>query len=241
MSLKIQIYTIITSILYGIFIYYFLYLNKKIIYNKNYLIRIIGSLSIMILLTMIFFLILLNINHGYLHIYELIIIVLSYFIIAHKSKKWYNLYGDNMSKRVSKKAKQRLFLFGIPCLLIILYFIGQLFFYTYKIYNLKKEEHKLNELMEELKEEEKDKKTEIEKLNDPDYIARYVRENYSYSKNGEYIIKIKENTNKEEKDLSFTEFILEKIKGFDYDYAYIIAGAIVIIMSFIIISSRKKD
>lgn len=146
-----------------------------------------------------------------------------------------------MSKRVSKKAKQRLFIFGIPCLLIILYFMFQLLFYVYKIYDLKSQQHKLDREYKELKVDEKDLRTEIDKLNDPDYIARYVRENYSYSKNGEYIIKIKDKDKKDEKDLSFTEFIIKKIKGFDYDYAYIIICVIIIVMSFVIISSKKKD
>ena len=146
-----------------------------------------------------------------------------------------------MSKRVSKKAKQRLVLFGIPCLIIILYFMFQLLFYVYKIYDLKSTQHKLDRELNELKVNEKDLRTEIDKLNDPDYIARYVRENYSYSKNGEYIIKIKEDNKKEEKDLSFTEFIIKKIKDFDFDYAYIIAGVIGVIILGVIISSKKKD
>ena len=33
---------------------------------------------------------------------------------------------------------------------------------------------------------------DADKLQDPDYIARYAREKYFYSKDGEYIIKIPE-------------------------------------------------
>ena len=33
-------------------------------------------------------------------------------------------------------------------------------------------------------------KDDIKKLNDPDYVARYAREKYLYSKNGELIIRI---------------------------------------------------
>jgi cell division protein DivIC len=42
---------------------------------------------------------------------------------------------------------------------------------------------------EKLKEEEK-LQSEIIKLQDPDYVARYAREKYLYSKDGEIIIKI---------------------------------------------------
>ena len=37
--------------------------------------------------------------------------------------------------------------------------------------------------------EEEKLNDEIEKLKDPEYIAKYARENFSYSENGEYIIK----------------------------------------------------
>ena len=44
-----------------------------------------------------------------------------------------------------------------------------------------------------LKEDEENLNIELKKLQDPDYIARFARENYLYSKNGEYIIKIQGN------------------------------------------------
>lgn len=87
MSLNIQIKTIILSLLYGIFIYYFLYLNKRILYNKNSFIKIIGTLSMGILLTFLYFLLLKNINNGYFHIYEILLIITSYYLIALKHKK----------------------------------------------------------------------------------------------------------------------------------------------------------
>lgn len=87
MSLIIQIKTIILSLLYGAFIYFFLFFNRKIIYNKNLLIKIIGTLSIGILITLLFFLILKKINNGYFHIYEILLIIFSYSLIALKHKK----------------------------------------------------------------------------------------------------------------------------------------------------------
>ena len=36
-------------------------------------------------------------------------------------------------------------------------------------------------------------KREIEKLKNPEYLAKYARENFLYSKEGEYIIRIDEN------------------------------------------------
>ena len=46
--------------------------------------------------------------------------------------------------------------------------------------------------LKDLKKEEKNKKTDLTKLQDEDYIARYAREQYLYTKDGEYVIKIDE-------------------------------------------------
>ena len=43
-----------------------------------------------------------------------------------------------------------------------------------------------------LKEKEEELKVDANKLQDPNYIARYAREKYYYSKDGEFIIKIPE-------------------------------------------------
>ena len=42
----------------------------------------------------------------------------------------------------------------------------------------------------EIKEKESELRVDAGKLQDRDYIARYAREKYSYSKDGEFIIKI---------------------------------------------------
>lgn len=42
----------------------------------------------------------------------------------------------------------------------------------------------------ELKEKEEELKATVTKLQDPDYVARYAREKYLYSKDGEIIIRI---------------------------------------------------
>ena len=61
--------------------------------------------------------------------------------------------------------------------------------------NSKKEPVKNKELWQELislKNKEKKLKVDANKLQDPDYIARYAREKYLYSKDGEFILKIPE-------------------------------------------------
>lgn len=58
-----------------------------------------------------------------------------------------------------------------------------------KMVNQKKE---LKSKIVSLKEEKKELETDIMKLEDPDYIAKYVREKYFYSKEGELILRIDE-------------------------------------------------
>lgn len=87
MSLVLQIKTILLSLIYGAFLYYFLYLNKKILYNAKVYIKALGAFSIMLLLTFLYFLLLKNINNGIFHIYEIISIIISYTLIAYVNKK----------------------------------------------------------------------------------------------------------------------------------------------------------
>ena len=61
-----------------------------------------------------------------------------------------------------------------------------------KINQMKKEKVFLEEQILALQEEEKVLKNDIQKLEDPSYVARYAREKYLYSKEGEYIIRIPE-------------------------------------------------
>ena len=51
-----------------------------------------------------------------------------------------------------------------------------------------------------LKEEEESLNVEITKLQDPDYISRYAREKYMYSKDGEVILRIIEDDKKEKEE-----------------------------------------
>ena len=95
-----------------------------------------------------------------------------------------------MKNRVSKKSKRRLMIFGILSIVAIFYFFVTLIGYTYSYISLKQEESKLKLELLALQDEKANLKIEIEKLNDPEYVARYAKENYLYSSDGEYVIKI---------------------------------------------------
>ena len=61
-----------------------------------------------------------------------------------------------------------------------------------QIVDNKKEMQKLEQEYQDKLAEEEELKDEINKLQDPEYMARYAREKYLYSKNNEIIIKIEE-------------------------------------------------
>ena len=59
-----------------------------------------------------------------------------------------------------------------------------------KIQDMKKEKKNLENQLVVLEEEKETLETDIMKLEDPDYIAKYVREKYFYSKDGELILRL---------------------------------------------------
>ena len=52
------------------------------------------------------------------------------------------------------------------------------------------EKQELDKQVAKLTDEEEKLKDQVSKLKDPEYIARYAREKYLYSKEGEFIIKL---------------------------------------------------
>lgn len=136
-----------------------------------------------------------------------------------------------MAKKITKASKRRLFVFGLISLSVIAYFFIATATDFIRIINLKKNYNELENNLTALKENEKNLKVDITKLQDPDYLARYARENYSYSKDGEIIIKIDE---KDSKDIN-------KNNSIDYE-KYIIYGliGICLIILFFVLKPKKN-
>lgn len=109
--------------------------------------------------------------------------------------------GDKMSakKKIPKASKHRLMIFGTLSIVLMGYFFVTVISYSIRINQLKEKEKELTTELSSLKNEAEDLSTTIQKLKDPDYVARYARENYLYSANGEYIIKIEEKEKPKEK------------------------------------------
>lgn len=133
-----------------------------------------------------------------------------------------------MAKKVSRNVKRRMtvlvpFSFGI--FLVTLFIILS---YAYNIRSLELEKIRLENYLVNLKEEAINMEDEIEKLKDPEYIAKYARENYLYTKEGEYVLKIEEKKKNEEESKTLSI------------YPYIIIGVISIIVFSIFIKIIKK-
>ena len=94
-------------------------------------------------------------------------------------------------KKVTKKDRRRITLLIIIFIPLLTIFVSNMFSYWSQIYINIKEKEELESLYREILEQEETLKTEIVKLQDNEYVARYAREKYLYSKDGEIIIKIK--------------------------------------------------
>ena len=69
MILKIQIFSLLYSFIYGIIFYILLEVNQKFLYEVKIVYRIIISFLFVIFISLLYFLILIKINNGILHLY----------------------------------------------------------------------------------------------------------------------------------------------------------------------------
>jgi len=97
-----------------------------------------------------------------------------------------------MAKRKVKKKARRIVTFGLISIALIVFIVitlGRVFFDIVDKYKEKKE---LENQLIALQEKEKELENDVNKLEDPEYLARYAREKYFYSKDGELILRIPE-------------------------------------------------
>ncbi len=105
------------------------------------------------------------------------------------------MVGDNdlpKKRRKVKKNKLRLLLLGCTSFFIIGFTTFTIGKSWVEIYDKYKEKKQLDKELVNLREKEDELRADADRLKDPDYIARYAREKYLYSKDGEFIIKIPE-------------------------------------------------
>jgi len=92
--------------------------------------------------------------------------------------------------KISKKARMRFLILTMTVLVVVIYLSYSLSIYWSKIVENKKEKELLTAEYDKLLAEEKSLKSELNKLQDEDYVARYASEKFLYSKDGLTIIRI---------------------------------------------------
>lgn len=135
-------------------------------------------------------------------------------------------------KRITKASKMRLIIFGSAAIGFIIYFLVSLSTYVVDIYNLKKEEKRLEKELINLQAEEKNLNIQIDMLKDIDYLARYARENYLYSKDGEIILKIEDSSKDKESNDSKLMF--------DSKYIFYTGGGMIGLLILYVIFKKAK-
>lgn len=131
--------------------------------------------------------------------------------------------------KIKKTVKRRATLLGIGFFVAFIILVVTSLSYVYQIRSLSRDEKKLESQLEELKEKEEELSDEISKLKDPDYIAKYAREKFFYTKDGEYVIKI----NDDEKEIV--------VDSPDDIKVYYLVGIALIFIGFIIFLMFMKN
>lgn len=98
--------------------------------------------------------------------------------------------------RITKKEKRRVFIVSCITITLMFFVCFNLITVWKKIVSLKNQKEVLLAKLDGLKEEKSYLEVEVKKLQDPDYIAKYAREKYFYSKDNEFNIKITDEDNK---------------------------------------------
>ena len=92
-----------------------------------------------------------------------------------------------------KRRKKKKFVFRSSIVfMLFLVFCGSLVYYAYDLNSKMNEKEKLEEELVTLQNEEVILKSDLRKLGNEDYVARFARERHSYSREGELIIRITE-------------------------------------------------
>ena len=92
--------------------------------------------------------------------------------------------------KTTKKEKRRMLIWSLLILVVGAYLSYFAFDYWTRILDNHRTKRELEKEYTSLLELEKDLNSEVIKLHDPDYVAKFAREKYMYSREGELIIRI---------------------------------------------------
>lgn len=98
--------------------------------------------------------------------------------------------ANSTKTKYSRKRKRRLLVLGtfsVVAIVATTYTMGK---YWVQIYEKSHEKTELTKELKKLKKKESSLRADANKMQDKEYIARYAREKYLYSKDGEFILRI---------------------------------------------------
>ena len=95
-------------------------------------------------------------------------------------------------RKIGQKTKFRVTFLILGFIISSVLFVSSIFSYVTQIIKTKEEISQLKMAYTEKLEEEDELNDEINRLQDPEYLAKYAREKYLYSKDDEIIIKIED-------------------------------------------------
>ena len=95
-----------------------------------------------------------------------------------------------MKKKKKESNRYRYLVPIFSCVILVIALISTVINDWMQVVRNRTEIKEVNLKYEELLEEEASLNVEVAKLKDPDYIARYAREKYMYSKSGEIILRM---------------------------------------------------
>ena len=90
MDLKIQIFTIVYSFIYGILVAIGINLNIKYLLHKNKIFKVLFTFVFILVWSFIYFLGIRNINNGIIHPVAILVIIVGFFLenkVANRLKK----------------------------------------------------------------------------------------------------------------------------------------------------------
>lgn len=93
------------------------------------------------------------------------------------------------TKKTSKKERKRLFLISIAIIILLVFLVGSVYNDWKQILKNRRDEVELTKKYEELLDDEIRLSAEITKLQDDEYLARYAKEKFMLTTEGDIIIK----------------------------------------------------
>ena len=100
--------------------------------------------------------------------------------------------ANNKKRKNTSKNKRRILILGTFSLVTIIFTTYTMGKYWLQIYEKSQEKATLTKELKQLQKKESSLRADANKMQDKEYIARYAREKYLYSKDGEFILKIPE-------------------------------------------------